>query len=736
MMDDSPKVSFLIPTLNAAGILANCLQSIRRQEYPPEKIEIIVADGGSADATRELAAQHGARVLDNPRRGYDSGKSVALAAATGEFVVFVDADNELSHPDFLNLSIAALRRYPEALGLESYYLASPKMTSFCIYLSQLLHISDPIAWLMSVKPVRVAVDGAIERWTFPKDSFAWPMGSNGFVFRRSDLSGLSLNDQFEDCAVVVRIAQAGRREWLRVTNRGVHHYVANGLADFVRKRRRQTFHFLSLRGQGATSWTQMNPAVPAWLACLYCVSFLGPVYHALLGLLRTGNPAWLWHPAASLASVVGLTWGVLTHAWSGTNQETEANLQPRQKLRPSEIPPVRQKVFFISNGKYGDSVGGGDLHGYQMAEAALQAGYDARFIGGHALNEYLVKRGFNGAISLSDRKRLPPFDASTLAGQFRLLFDYWRRFFGTFLHLKQIQPEDYVHAVTDFWFDVIPAVICRARRKLSLLGMDAPTLGEILRQDRPDVTALRLPSLYFWASQNGSLRLLRRCANKRLLYVHPAMRQRLLRMGYRESEIIFGSNGMDVAAADHAATVEKTYDVVWIGRVHPQKGIDDLVATLAHLARALGDFRALMIGRVKEELAPKIEAAGISARVEFSGFVSEVDKFRLFKATRVFLMPSHYESWGLVIGEALACGVPVVAYDLAAYRPVFGDFLRYVPCFDLAGFQREAEAQVRKTRAGENYLDSLDLAGFKWANSWETVRAKFVEALQDLKLEH
>src|SRR2546425_4539960 len=142
MMDDSPKVSFLIPPLNAAGILANCLQSIRRQEYPPEKIEIIVADGGSADATRELAAQHGALVLDNPRRGYDSGKSVALAAATGEFVVFVDADNELSHPDFLTLSIAALRRYPQALGLESHYLASPKMTSFCIYLSQLLHRSE------------------------------------------------------------------------------------------------------------------------------------------------------------------------------------------------------------------------------------------------------------------------------------------------------------------------------------------------------------------------------------------------------------------------------------------------------------------------------------------------------------------------------------------------------------------------------------------------------------------
>ena len=38
-----PKVSFVIPTLNAGGILGNCLQSIRRQDYPQEKIEIFDA---------------------------------------------------------------------------------------------------------------------------------------------------------------------------------------------------------------------------------------------------------------------------------------------------------------------------------------------------------------------------------------------------------------------------------------------------------------------------------------------------------------------------------------------------------------------------------------------------------------------------------------------------------------------------------------------------------------------
>jgi glycosyltransferase involved in cell wall biosynthesis len=218
-----------------------------------------------------------------------------------------------------------------------------------------------------------------------------------------------------------------------------------------------------------------------------------------------------------------------------------------------------------------------------------------------------------------------------------------------------------------------------------------------------------------------------------MLYVHPAMRTRLLKLGYRESELVFGSNGVDVTVADQVPEQKRIYDVVWIGRVHTQKGIDDLVATLGYLAGRIDQFKALLIGRIKEELAPKIEALGISGHVHFPGFVDEAEKFRLFKSSRVFLMPSHYESWGLVIGEALACDVPVVAYDLEAFRPVFGEFLRYVTCFDLAAFQRAAEEQVQKMRRDENYLHRLDLAGFKHANSWEAVRTKFISALQDLK---
>jgi hypothetical protein len=85
------------------------------------------------------------------------------------------------------------------------------------------------------------------------------------------------------------------------------------------------------------------------------------------------------------------------------------------------------------------------------------------------------------------------------------------------------------------------------------------------------------------------------------------------------------------------------------------------------------------------------------------------------------------------VGESIIAGVPVVAYDIPNYRPVFGDFVRYVPPFDLVLFQAAAEEEIRKMRAGENHLERLDLTEFKRANSWETTQAKFLSAIEGLR---
>jgi glycosyltransferase involved in cell wall biosynthesis len=333
-----PKVSFIIPTLNAAGVLGACLQAIRSQDYPADRIEIIVADGGSTDQTRQLAASFGARVVDNPYRVAESGKRVALASAQGELIVFTDADNELSSRDFVRLAVQAMQAQPQALGLESYYPAAPGMNSFCAYLTETLHISDPVTWMMCVNPVCLGKTAeGVERWTFPAGSLAYPLGANGFVFRKRDLESIGALEHFEDTHAALQLARAGRTEWLRLTGRGVHHHVVGGLADFLKKRRRQTYHFLSLKHKSDLSWTTMKPLMPGWAACLLCGTVAVPAWQALRGLIRTGDPRWLWHPLASLVSVTGVAWGALTFLLAKKGADTEASLQPVQKISPE--PP-------------------------------------------------------------------------------------------------------------------------------------------------------------------------------------------------------------------------------------------------------------------------------------------------------------------------------------------------------------------------------------------------------------
>jgi len=82
-------VTFVVPTRNAARTLAACLASIKAQRGA--ETELIVVDNGSTDGTRPIAEQFADAVIDaGPERS--AQRNIGARAASGAFVVFVDAD--------------------------------------------------------------------------------------------------------------------------------------------------------------------------------------------------------------------------------------------------------------------------------------------------------------------------------------------------------------------------------------------------------------------------------------------------------------------------------------------------------------------------------------------------------------------------------------------------------------------------------------------------------------------
>jgi succinoglycan biosynthesis protein ExoA len=113
-MPDMPFVAVAMPCLNEEAHIEACLRSVLGQDYPPELMEIVVADGGSTDGTtallRRLAAEDPRlHVVANPRRIQAAGLNAILRVCRGEVVVRMDAHCEYA-PDYVRKCVEILAR--------------------------------------------------------------------------------------------------------------------------------------------------------------------------------------------------------------------------------------------------------------------------------------------------------------------------------------------------------------------------------------------------------------------------------------------------------------------------------------------------------------------------------------------------------------------------------------------------------------------------------------------------
>ena len=112
----------------------------------------------------------------------------------------------------------------------------------------------------------------------------------------------------------------------------------------------------------------------------------------------------------------------------------------------------------------------------------------------------------------------------------------------------------------------------------------------------------------------------------------------------------------------------------FVGRITREKGIDVLLRAVAEFRKARDNFRVLVVGEVNPitpgylaELKTLGEQLAIAGRVEFFGFAKNIAD--VLYAMDVLVLPSVTpETFGLVLGEALACGKPVISTDTGAQR--------------------------------------------------------------------
>jgi D-inositol-3-phosphate glycosyltransferase len=148
---------------------------------------------------------------------------------------------------------------------------------------------------------------------------------------------------------------------------------------------------------------------------------------------------------------------------------------------------------------------------------------------------------------------------------------------------------------------------------------------------------------------------------------------------------MFGPGDRQAARNELGLGPEPT--LLFVGRIQRLKGIDILIRAAAELQEDVGRLRVLVVGgtgddngkQVSEEarelarLRAEVDELGLEGVVQFVGGVEQPRLATYYRAADVTVMPSTYESFGLVAVESLACGTPVVASRVGGLATIVRD---------------------------------------------------------------
>ena len=167
--------------------------------------------------------------------------------------------------------------------------------------------------------------------------------------------------------------------------------------------------------------------------------------------------------------------------------------------------------------------------------------------------------------------------------------------------------------------------------------------------------------LKYWCKYFGFLKGTAGFVNEKICSVLPnefIVNSGHTRKKLRKGVIIY--NGVDIDKIKNIEKAPKKYDVLYAGRLSEHKNIDVLINAIALAKNKFPKIKLGLIGdgseKIKlEQLASELK---ITDNIDFLGFVDDVHSY--MKSSKLFVLPSSREGFGMVAVEALCCGTPVI----------------------------------------------------------------------------
>ncbi len=298
-----PAVSVITPTLNNEHEIVPFLNSIQNQKYPQEKIEILIIDGGSADATCKVALQNNCIVIPNPEVLAEPGVNIGMQKAKGQLMIVLATDNifedvhafEKISKTFENPDVFAA--FPKQDYKKSYNIFTKYHNTFTDPFNHFIHGYASNTRTFNRVYKTITSTPLYDIYDFHENPII-PMISlsQGFTIRSGYLREKS--DQYDDNMPVIQLIRENKK-LAYIHDLSVFHPTINNMYHFLRKQRWATRNALEKKNYGIahrTSTLSRGQRIRMYLWPLYAFSLILPLLVGLYGLMRDKEPLWLFHP--------------------------------------------------------------------------------------------------------------------------------------------------------------------------------------------------------------------------------------------------------------------------------------------------------------------------------------------------------------------------------------------------------------------------------------------------------
>ena len=316
MINKYYSVAIVMISYNDELIIGDCLESIRGQEYPRDKIEILLIDGGSTDKTIEIAKQYGAKVIvrkdlkDKPnKRG-----EIAVMTPKTDLIMGFSADNRFQEKDCLFKMIEPFYN-PEVVASETLkYGYDKNLPILCRYFA-LIGGGDPIAIGLG-KADRMPYDTnkcklsgkTIELQDyflvkFSNDISKLPtIGANGFIWRKILLEKVGYENSLHT-DTCIKLINIGHDQFAFIKNKHIIHYLNLSIMQFIFRRIKWIDKY-STNGikRIYTVFHKKDFLKLIWII-FSSLTIISPLIRSIRGFIKKHDIAWFLNPFISFLFV-------------------------------------------------------------------------------------------------------------------------------------------------------------------------------------------------------------------------------------------------------------------------------------------------------------------------------------------------------------------------------------------------------------------------------------------------